>query len=425
MTSDKSGHSRLDALREAAREAWFFTLPLTEMAMTRSREAANGSRLNTLSHVRNLATHAHRMVTMPNNDTLYSSAQLDLSQGPITLIMPPSGDRYLSVALMDMYTNNFAILGSRTTGPEGGTFRLVGPADAASGEGVIRCPTDGVWLLARILVDGAEDLDAARAVQSGLSLQGPEGPTVIRPAHRAAPWAQYLGSVDAIMAANPPPVTDLALLRRIAPLGIGAGEFRPERFTDEEGAAIQQGLDLARSTLFKVGGAAANSAVDGWIYPAGSLGNFGQAYGYRAVVALVGLAALPPEEAMYMRAVGPNGPLFDGARSWRLHLPADRQIPVDGFWSLSLYEPTPEGQFFFTENPLGRYLIGDRSPGLVYGEDGSLDIWIGHDSPGEALESNWLPAPAGPFALTLRAYLPRAELLVGQYRLPPLTQVDG
>ena len=117
MTSVPTTASRLDGLRDAAREAWFFTLPLIEMAMTRSREAAKGGRLNTLSHVRDLLTHTARLVTMPNNDTLYSSAHLDLSQVPVTLSVPPSGDRYLSVALMDMYTNNFAILGSRTTGP--------------------------------------------------------------------------------------------------------------------------------------------------------------------------------------------------------------------------------------------------------------------------------------------------------------------
>jgi hypothetical protein len=90
---------------------------------------------------------------------------------------------------------------------------------------------------------------------------------------------------------------------------------------------------------------------------------------------------------MYMRGAGETQGHYDGTRSWRLRIPADRRVPVDGFWSLSLYEPTSEGQYFFAENPLDRFLIGDRTPGLVYDEDGSLDIWIGHDSPGAALES--------------------------------------
>lgn len=421
MTSHQDHLSRLT---DAAREAWYFTLPLTEMAVTRWREVAAGGRINALSHARDLATHRSRMVTMPNTDTLFSSAHLDLSQGPVTLTIPPTGRRYISAALMDMYSNNFAVLGTRTVGPDGGTFRLVGPNDAAQGEGIIRAPTNSVWVLIRTLVEGPEDLAAVRSVQNALGLEGPETAEPVKPAHRAAPWSEYLASADALMAANPPLATDTALLRRIAPLGIGQGLFDAARFTDEEGQAIQAGLDSARKDLVKVGGAAANTRVDGWIYPAASLGNFGQNYAYRALVALVGLAALPPVEAIYMRPVGPLKGDFDGTRTWRLHIPGDRPLPVDGFWSLTLYEPTDEGQYFLTENPLDRFILNDRSTSLVYGEDGSLDIWIGHENPGPERESNWLPAPAGPFTLNLRAYLPRSALLVGQYRLPPLQVVD-
>ena len=99
---------------------------------------------------------------------------------------------------------------------------------------------------------------------------------------------------------------------------------------------------------------------------------------------------------------------------------ADGHLPVSSFWSLSLYEATPDGQFFFTDNPLARYAIGDRTQGLVAAPDGSLDIWIGHTDPGGECTANWLPAPAGPFALFMRAYLPKTELLEGGYRLPPV-----
>lgn len=415
---------QLARLTEAAREAWFFTLPLTEMAVTRWREVTAGGRLNTFSHAKDLATHRSRMVTMPNTDTLFSSAHLDLGLGPVTLVIPPMGRRYVSAALMDMYSNNFAVLGTRTVGPEGGTFRLIGPDDAATGADIVRAPTNSVWVLVRTLVEGPHDLEAARTAQAGLSLDGPAGPSPARPAHRAAPWAEYLASVDALMSTNPPPATDTALLRRIAVLGLGQGQFDASRFSAAEGQAIQAGLDLARASLFKVGGAAANTRFDGWVYPAASLGNFGQDYAYRALVALVGLAALPPVEAIYMRPVGPQKGHFDGRQMWRLHIPGDRPIPVDGFWSLTLYEPTDEGQYFLAENALDRFILNDRTPGLTYGEDGSLDLWIGHENPGPERESNWLPAPAGPFTLNMRAYLPRSELLVGQYRLPPLQAVD-
>jgi hypothetical protein len=123
---------------------------------------------------------------------------------------------------------------------------------------------------------------------------------------------------------------------------------------------------------------------------------------------------------MYMRGRAPDGGLFDSARAWRLTLPAN--VPVDGFWSLTMYEATADGQFFLTENPIKRYAIGDRTAGLKRNADGSLDIWMGRADPGGERTANWLPTPAeGLFSLTLRAYLPRAEFQDGRFRLPPVT----
>jgi hypothetical protein len=412
----------LDALTAAAKAAWIFTLPLVEVATTRARGLARGTPLNVLGHMRNLANHKARAVTTPNNDTLYTTAQIDLGHGPVTLSLPASGERYISLALMDAYTNNFAILGTRTTGGEGGHFTLVGPAEAAEGAKVVRSPTRHVWALARILVDGPEDLDAARAVQHGISLQGPPAPAPEPIAPRSAPWAEYFTTAARLMAENPPPATDLAILRAMAPLGLG--DFDPARFSAEEVAAIEAGVAEARQAV-RSGGLGGGGVVDGWSYPSPGLGDFGQDYMQRAAVALNGLAALPAVEAMYMRAHGDlPGALFSGGAAWRLHFPADRMLPVNSFWSLSLYEATDDGQFFFTDNPLNRYAIGDRTPGLTFGDDGSLDIWIGHEHPGAGRDSNWLPAPQGPFALFMRAYLPKLELLDGRYRLPRVIPAD-
>lgn len=408
----------LETLTNAAKTAWLYTLPLIEIASTRARGAMGGARMNAFGHMRNLADHRARAVTTPNNDTLYSSAQLDLSAGPVTITLPAAGERYLSLQLMDAYTNSFAVLGTRTTGPNGGTFTLVGPREAIEGGRVVRSPTDHVWALARILVDGPHDLEAARAVQQGLSMQGPAASPPGPFAARSAGWAEYFESAARLMAANPPPMTDQAVLEAMAPLGLEA--FDPGRFSAEEAATIEAGVGEARKAARR-GGLGGTNFVEGWSYPAARLGDFGQDYLYRAAVALGGLAALPPVEAMYMRAQGPlPRALFDGDRAWRLHFPADRLPPVHSFWSLTLYEATEEGQFFFAENPLNRFAIGDRTLGLKHNPDGSLDIWIGHESPGAARESNWLPAPAGPFALFMRTYLPKPELLDGLYRLPPV-----
>jgi hypothetical protein len=413
--------ARLAALTAAAKTAYIFALPLVEIANTRAIGLARGTSLNTLGHMRNLADHRARAVTTPNNDTLYSTAQIDLSAGPVTFTLPPTGERYFSLALMDAYSNNFAILGTRTTGPDGGVFTLVGPNDAAEGRNILRSPTRHVWALARILVDGPHDLEAARAVQQGLSLQGPAVEAGPAPARRNAPWPELFATIARLMAEDPPQVTDRIALNAMAPLGLDA--FDPAVFSAAEAAAIEAGVAEGRVAARR-GGLDGAGFTGGWSYPSARLGDFGQDYDYRAGVALGGLAALPPVEAMYMRAKGdlPRA-LFDGGANWRLHFAADRHLPVNSFWSLSLYEATEDGQFFFTDNPLNRYAIGDRTQGLRTNDDGSLDIWIGHESPGAGRESNWLPAPAGPFALFMRAYLPKPELLDGRYRLPDVERV--
>lgn len=410
-------------LRTAARAAWLYTLPLIEIAALRSVSQAVGTPLNSFGMMRRLADHKARAVTTPNNDTLYATCQIDLSNGPVTLTIPPSGERYLSLQLMDAWSNSFAVLGTRTTGNDGGVYKLVGPTDAAEGRNVVRSPTRHVWALARILVDGPHDLDAAAVVQGGFSAQGPQATPAPEYAKRRDGWAEYFASADRLMALNPPPATDGAMLKTIAPLGLGDGTFDPARFTAEEQAQIEAGVEDARKKARGGGGLSGGNFIEGWSYPASKLGDFGQDYHFRAAVALGGLAALPLVEATYLRAGAPGGGgAFDGARNWRLHIPADRKIPVNSFWSLSMYEITPEGQFYFTDNPLGRYAIGDRTAGLKWNDDGSLDLWIGHADPGPDRESNWLPAPAGPFALFMRGYLPRAELLDGRYRLPAVTE---
>ena len=398
--------------RTAARDAWLYSLPLIEMATTRKRHLSGGQGQNRFNHARALIDHHGVGVTTPNNDTLYSIAWLDLTAGPVTLAIPPMGERYYSAALMDMYTNNNAVLGGRTIGGQGGRFTIVGPGQAGGGPGVVRAATAHAWLLVRIVVDGPQDLDAVHRLQDGFVLKGPAGTPPAAFAERNAAPADYFDSARRLLAADPPPATDAAVLRSTAAL-LGAGAGAPPA---EAAAGVADAKALLDMLTSRTG------FIQGWSYPRADLGDYGQDYIYRAAVALAGLGALPRAEAMYLRAAGDDDTgVFNGDGLYRLSLPA--RMPLDAFWSLSMYERTADGQFFFTDNPLHRYAIGDRTQGLKRNADGSVDLWIGRGDPGGERTANWLPAPkAGPFGLFLRCYLPRPELLDGRWRAPAVVK---
>lgn len=406
------------SLQRVARDAWLYSVPLVEVANVRRRILANGP-ANRFVHNRDLTNVQTQKVTAPNNDTMYSRAMLDLRAGPVEVTLPVTGERYISLQLVDMYTNNIAVLGTRSTGNGGGRFLIAGPRGDAPID-AIRAPSDWVFALVRILVDGPSDVPAVRALQDGLAIRGATGAALaLSVPSRSASLQEYFGGVGALIVDSPPPITDEALFDRIAPLGLSRAGFRPPEFSAAAIREIEAGMAEARvvATQTRIG----KASVGGWGYPPWDLGRFEQDYTFRAQIAVSGLFALPLDEAFYTRADGdsPDG-LFHKDK-YHLRFTKDALPPVDGFWSITLYEGTPDGQFFFTPNAIDRYSIGNRTQGLARGADGSLDIWIARDDPGAARRSNWLPAPREkPFSLTMRAYLPQAPLLNGTYRFPPL-----
>ena len=408
---------------ETATAAFYvYSLPLLEVA--RRRDAfLLGHPANSFVHARTLADENAREVTTPNNDTIYSNAFVDLRNGPVTISIPATGHRYFSLALMDAYSNNFAYFGTRATLGKSLTVTLIAPGNHAPAHSphVVRAPTPWVWALGRTLVLSPSDLPAARGVQDKLIISGARpGPRPQSTPSRNASAAEQLAAAELLIRENPPPSADAALVAEFHALGL-TGSAEPRAGMDE---AIERGFAAARAQSSKA--RRPGEIVNGWIYPKSDLGNFGTDYAYRAAVAVTGLAAMEPFEAMYLRSA-PNtfNGLFDGMRSYRLHFDKGQEPPVNAFWSLSMYERTDDGGFYFVGNPIDRYALGDRTPGLRRNPDGSLDIWISHTDPGDARRSNWLPAPAGPFALSLRAYLPALPLRTGRWRAPAVALVDA
>ncbi len=406
---------------QALRRAFQYAFPVYEMMRTRAltvtrAQAFGVSGINRLFPRKTLSDATSRDVTTPNNDTLYASAWLDLTNGPVTLTIPDLPGRYNSAALMNLFTDNVAILGTRTGG--GGKFTIVGPGFAGTapeGTTLVRIDTNDAWLLVRVYVAGVEDLAAAGTAIDGFKLDG--------------------GATPVPVVAVPTPQPDARTLLAVVNEALGRSHIagRAHQFADagvrpgvaeawEQLPAATQKLWTAALPTFrgelKGGFVKVGAEVGGWSYPGPGIGNFGDDDAGRAAVALGGLAALPRQEAVYLSAgADKDGKPFDGSKSYFLRIPP--RPPAGAFWSLTMYRVEPDGRLFFVDNPLHVFAIRSGSKTLHYDRDASLEIFIQPTQPSGERVVNWLPTPAkGPFRLVWRAYLPKVELLDGTFRLP-------
>jgi hypothetical protein len=415
-------------LRSIAEEAYTFAYPLVIMDLTR-QDAAARTPANFFLHLPIFPNDKSHAVVRPNADTLYSTAWLDLAQEPILLQVPDTHGRYYMMQVLDAWTETIAVPGKRTTGTGEGWFAITGPqwsGKLPAGVQRIASPTNMVWLLGRTQTNTAADYAAVHEIQRQFLLMPlsryPGG--VPRPALATAPAApvapppvrvarmsavEFFRAFAALLEQNPPHAADAPMMAKLARIGIERGKpFRP---VDVE--ALEAGAQAAAK---RIGEAAAARGGVGWQQFGQHIGRYGTDYQARAAVARTGLGANPPEDAVYLsNTVDDQGAPLDGSHAYRMHFPKDQLPPVRAFWSLTLYDP--DG--YFAANPIGRYAIGDRDQ-LSFNADGSLDLWIQATAPEST--SNWLPAPAGRFSLTLRLYWPDDRVLDGTWTAPPVTR---
>ena len=428
-----------DDLRTLSYEATLYFHPLVTMDFTRLQaiNSAPGTNPGTgppneFHHLRAFPTADFRTVVRPNFDTLYSSAWLDLTAGPVILHTPDTDDRYYMLPLLDMWTDLFANPGKRTTGTDARDFVVTGPGYAGElpeGFPVINAPTPYVWVIGRTQTNGPADYDAVHKVQDGYHIT-PVAKTLRHVLNRDYDTSTEvmnivngMSAVDFLVYAarlldvNPPHSTDFSQLARLANLGIEAGKpFNPGRFNTAERTEIDAGRAAALQDML-AGLGTLGTRVNGWTMATETMGVCGNYYFKRAVVALMGLGANPPEDAVYPALTADSdGNPVTGEHDYVVHFDADELPPVDAFWSVTMYDA--EG--FQMANELNRFAIGDRDP-LMYNTDGSLDLYLQHTNPGAARESNWLPAPRGPLGVTMRLYAPRRDVLDGRWH-PPAVQ---
>ncbi|EYS85678.1 hypothetical protein CF68_10125 [Cupriavidus sp. SK-4] len=377
--------------------------------------------VNVLSASTHQWTHKDRDVVTPANDLLYFCAWVNLADGPVTLHVPalPDASRYYVVELLDAWTNNFENLGPRNVRAAGADIVLAGPGQHAAGDHVVRCPTSLVWLLGRVLVTGADDLPAASAFENGFRLSGGTRmqPACVRDWQEGGePALDFFANIFNALREYPAEPSAAGLLSLLRKCGIRAGDavdvgaLRP---------AVQQGLVRAwHEGMALIEANTRSHARKSWTYSL-LLGRYGDDWMQRAVTAMKGLGALRADEAVYAAAdYDADGELLHGRHAYALHFPAGHLPPAQAFWSVSLYG----ADRFFTDNAIGRYALGDHSPGLQYDADGGLTLTISHQRPTQA-QDNWLPAPDGPFYLILRLYHPTDGFMAGGYVIPPLRRI--
>lgn len=428
-------------------DAYDYGIPLMEFLRQQREQTSvtvpnplSDAPINQLGSARQLANVSNQVIVQPNNDTLYTMGHLDLGKGALVLhVAAIPGHRYFSFEFMDPYTNVFHYIGTRTTGDGAQTYAITGPSfhgRIPHGLKRIRSPYPLAWIVGRTLVNGPSDLAAVHKVQSGYRLlplseylkhglgwQPPRPSHIVtQPLKLTEPTGlAFFDQLGAALAQSPPPHRDAAILSELRTVGIGPG-LHPSH--EHLSAAVLAGLTSAADTgpshvaALKLSIAAHSAIVhDGWFVPPADIGDYGTDYELRAVVALNGIAANRPHEAIYIVGVTDSThALLNAAHDYMIHFAAGQLPPARYFWSLTMYNQS----FFLSPNPINRYELASHTASLKRNPDGSLDIYIQHTAPA-GHESNWLPAPAsGQFEVTLRLYGPEPSALSGSYVYPPI-----
>lgn len=368
------------------------------------------------AHDRALAGPDYAAFKSPNSDTLYSNAWLDLTHGPLVVRVPPVPLKYYTLNFFDAY-GNASNIGTRTFGSTGGTYLIAPVAWAGKvppGMTVFRVATPHMWVLMRIFAQKPAEIVTARRLQDAVTITPLAGnakastpPAPPRPDSATA--TGFMAVLDHVLRTNGVPAREEAFVHRFQSIGLArATPFDPASLDPATKAGIEAGFAKGMAVIKASRAQLGVPTGRGWnkIEKA----RYGFNYLNRATINFVGLGAnVSQENYSFNTFTDVAGKPLDGSKS-RYTLALDPPPPVNAFWSVTLYDA---GTYRLHPNPLDRYLINDRTPGLQIGPGGKVTITISRDKPSG--KTNWLPAPNRPFYLALRAYLPKPALLAGEW----------
>ncbi|MGR9150586.1 DUF1254 domain-containing protein [Rhizobium leguminosarum] len=434
-------------VRAIAKEAYVYGFPMVDSYRIQhayfvdTKNPEYKGPWNQIVNTPRVYTPADTAIQTPNSDTPYSWLGLDLRTEPMVLTVPPiEKDRYFSVQMIDAYTFNFAYLGSRATGNDGGSFLVAGPGwkgETPSGvKKVIRSETDFIWAAYRTQLFNPDDIDNVKKIQAGYKAE-PLSAFLGQTAPAAAPAVDFIKTLtpkeektspeffnilNFILQYCPTDPSEIELMARFAKIGVGAGKTIDfDKLSPEMKAAFEQGMadawkELATLEKQKID---TGEVTSGDVF--GTREYLKNNYLYRMAGAVLGIGGNSKQEAMYpVYAVDADGKKLNGANRYALRFAPGQLPPVNAFWSLTMYELP---QSLLVANPINRYLLNSPMlPQFVKDADGGLTFYVQNESPGKDKEANWLPAPKGPFIAFMRLYWPKEEALEGKWKHPPMTK---
>jgi hypothetical protein len=437
-----------EEIRAIAKQAYIYGFPVVTNYQTMYKQAIDTTNpdyrapFNVLANSANVATPDDKFVVTPNSDTPYSYLWMDLRAEPVTVTMPKiEKNRYYTGQMIDLYTFNFAYMGTRSYGNDGGTFMVAGPewkGETPKGvKAVAQSETEFAYLLFRTQLFNPADLGNVKKIQAGYHAQTlsqylkqpapPVAPAVNwpKPAPNALTSPALFSYLNFMLQFCPTNPSEKDLMDGFAKLNIGAGKVSDlAKLSPESQKAVTDGIADAGTdmdVLMKRVNADEVASSDFFGTRDFLKGN----YLYRYAGAKLGLYGNSGEEAIYLAYFvdGKHQPLDTSKASYTLLFPNGQLPPAKAFWSITMYDGKTQ---FLVTNPLKRYLLNSTMlKSFKYGSDGSLTVYVQKDSPGAAKEPNWLPAPDGPFYAILRVYMPAPEVVNGTWKKPQMQPVGG
>jgi hypothetical protein len=387
--------------------------------------------VNVWGHARELITHEFRTIETPNTETLYSTALLDLADGPVIAIHPDFAGRYYRTSIWEGHGDTHTI-GERTYGSQPPPLAIVPigwAGDLPAGVEPIRVRSRYVNLGPHVAFYGHNDLANVHELQKGLKLYdlagwasgtelaaGPPMRPARRPGTATPPELMFFEELCEMVKDLTIRDDEAGFARQLHRIGITLGDgFQFGQLDEPTVNGLKRAVLDGQSILQHKAQALAPpqpggtwlvgfgmTSVDDWLLR-GAIG-WGYVWGDDDTEILFPMAR---QDA--------NGDKHDGSKRYRLRFPPGEHPPAR-YWRISMYD----NEGFFTDNPIHRYGIGNMAERLDTGTDGSLTITIQHDSPGPGNQTNWLPAPAGEFFMVLRMYQPEDRMYNGHYTVPPV-----